>query len=359
MASIHTFDPDAGCDATTFQPCSDKALANHRAVVDSFRVYPLNRDAPVGTAIAVGRYAEDVYYGGNPWYLATLAAAEQLYDALYVWKRTGSITVTPTSLDFFRDLAPWVDLGDYFDTDPDFIVLCDAVFRYADGFLNVVEKYVGPEGSMAEQFDKSNGQPRSARDLTWSYAAFLTAAARREGAVPPSWGLATGKPAPSVCIATSVAGSYSLASATEFPSPQGPISKTSTATSTATPKPSPTSSGGCTTATSVVVTFDELAVTRYGDTIKLLGNVDALGNWDPNAAVSLDASGYKTGHPLWRTRVELTAGQVIQYKYINVGQDGTIRWEADPNHTYAVPATCATAITRTDKWRRSGYEVLR
>jgi glucoamylase len=66
LTSIHTFDPAAGCDATTFQPCSDKALANLKTYVESFRsVYALNKAAGPKDALAVGRYAEDVYYGGN------------------------------------------------------------------------------------------------------------------------------------------------------------------------------------------------------------------------------------------------------------------------------------------------------
>lgn len=68
LASIHTFDPDTGCDDLTFQPCSSRALANHKAVTDSFRpLYALNSGRAEGTAAAVGRYTEDVYYGGNPW----------------------------------------------------------------------------------------------------------------------------------------------------------------------------------------------------------------------------------------------------------------------------------------------------
>lgn len=36
LASIATFDPSATCsDVASFQPCSDKALANHYAVVNS------------------------------------------------------------------------------------------------------------------------------------------------------------------------------------------------------------------------------------------------------------------------------------------------------------------------------------
>jgi glucoamylase len=67
LGSIHTFDPALGCDSVTFQPCSDRALASHKVVVDSFRtIYPINSGYPAGVAVAVGRYPEDVYYNGNP-----------------------------------------------------------------------------------------------------------------------------------------------------------------------------------------------------------------------------------------------------------------------------------------------------
>jgi glucoamylase len=318
--------------------------------VDSFRFYPINKGTPYGAAVAVGRYAEDVYYGGNPWYLTTLAAAEQLYDALYVWKQEGSLSVTLTSLGFFRDMVPTVDLGVHSATTSTFKELCDAVLDYADGFVDFVRIYVEPDGSMAEQFDKYHGRPMSARDLTWSYAAFLTAAARRKEAIPAPWGAALERPVPSVCFATSVVGSYA------FPTSQIPVppTKTRPVTTTNASKPSRSSSTGCATATSVTVTFNEFAVTTYGDTMKLVGDIDALGNWDPNAAVPLEASRYTSTNPLWKTTLKLKAGEIFQYKYINVGQDGSIRWEADPNHTYTVPANCATAVVRTDKWQNLG-----
>lgn len=77
LGSIHTFDPSAGCDDSTFQPCSSRALANHKVVTDSFRsIYKINAGIPEGKAVAVGRYPEDVYQGlaiidpnehANPW----------------------------------------------------------------------------------------------------------------------------------------------------------------------------------------------------------------------------------------------------------------------------------------------------
>lgn len=57
LGSIHTFDPAAGCDDTTFQPCSQRALANHKLTTDSFRtVFAINSGIAEGSAVAVGRY---------------------------------------------------------------------------------------------------------------------------------------------------------------------------------------------------------------------------------------------------------------------------------------------------------------
>ncbi|CEQ42478.1 SPOSA6832_04291 [Sporobolomyces salmonicolor] len=81
-----SFSPSGPCDSSLFTPCSDRMLVNHKAVVDSFRgLYALEGEQQDGSAIAIGRYREDVYYSGNPWYLTTLAAAEQLYLALSTW----------------------------------------------------------------------------------------------------------------------------------------------------------------------------------------------------------------------------------------------------------------------------------
>jgi glucoamylase len=356
LASIHIFDPVLGCDANTFQPCSDKALSNLKAVVDSFRFYRINSGIPTGTAIAVGRYSEDSYYSGNPWYLNTLAVAEQLYDAVFVWKKQGSITVTSQSLPFFRDLVSGVSAGTYNTGTSTYTSLLNAVSNYADGFVNVVATYAASNGSLSEQFSKDDGRPLSAKDLTWSYAAFLTAAARRAGVVPPSWSNAGSNSVPGSCYATSIVGSYSSATATSFPPNQTPGTgvppPSSTATGTSATTTSTTSSAsGCTTPTAVAVTFEDRVTTIYGQTIKIVGNIPALGNWNPANAVALDASRYTSQNPLWQATITLTAGQVIQYKYINVASNGAVTWEKDPNRTYTVPRSCATAVTKQDQWQ--------
>lgn len=139
LGSIHTFDPEAGCDDTTFQPCSARALANHKAVTDSFRsIYTVNSGKAAGVAVSVGRYAEDSYYNGNPWYLCTLAAAEQLYDALYTWNRIGSLTITSVSLSFFKDIYSSAATGTYASSSSTYASIVSAVKTYADGYVSIV-----------------------------------------------------------------------------------------------------------------------------------------------------------------------------------------------------------------------------
>ncbi|OTB05419.1 carbohydrate-binding module family 20 protein [Hypoxylon sp. CI-4A] len=357
LASIHNFDPELGCDAATFQPCSDRALSSHKVVVDSFRdIYGINSGIGAGAAVAVGRYSEDTYYNGNPWYLLTAAAAEQLYDALYVWQTTGSLEVTDLSLAFFQDLSADAAVGTYASDSDTYTTLYNAVYAYAEGFVDILSQYTPTDGSLTEQYDKNDGTPLSAADLTWSYASFLTLVARRNGVVPAGWAGAdsTATVVPSACAATSVAGSYATATATAFPASQTPVT-TSTAADSSTftrPTATATSTGECSKATSVAVTFRELKTTTWGQTVKIVGNVAALGNWDTSKAVTLSAASYTASQPLWKVSVRVPTGTAIQYKYILVNSDGSIVWEADPNRSYTIASTCATSIVKDiDSWR--------
>ncbi|KAL1701190.1 glycoside hydrolase family 15 protein [Schizophyllum commune] len=190
LASIHTFDVEAGCDANTFQPCSDRALSNLKVYVDSFRgLYSIN---PTGDtdAILTGRYKEDSYQGGNPWYLNTFAVAEQLYDALTTWDQVGSIDVTSTSLAFFQQFSDSIAEGSYDSSSDEYSTLTSAIHDWADGFIEVIANYTPSDGSLAEQINKDSGEPASALDLTWSYASAVTAFNARDGFVPASWGAA-------------------------------------------------------------------------------------------------------------------------------------------------------------------------
>ena len=171
LAAIHAFDPEARCDdeAAGFQPCSSRALATHKFITDTFRnLYPINAGVPTGQAVAVGRYPEDEFMGGNPWFLCTAAAAELLFDARYQWDRAGVITVDDLSLPFFKDLVSDVEIGEYKADSQTYKDIMDAVKEYGDGYLRVVQAHTTDEGLMSEQFSKDDGSPVSAANLTWS-----------------------------------------------------------------------------------------------------------------------------------------------------------------------------------------------
>ncbi|KAK0504262.1 glucoamylase [Armillaria luteobubalina] len=307
LASIHTFDPAAGCDAVTFQPCSDKALSSLKVYVDAFRsIYTINSGIASNAAVATGRYPEDSYMGGNPWYLTTAAVAEQLYDAIIVWKQTGSIEVTSISLAFFQQFSS-VTVGVYASSTTTYTDLLSAVQTFADGFLAINAEYTPSGGGLSEQFSRNNGAPISATDLTWSYAATLTAFGARAGVVPASWG-ASGLTVPSSCSTSSGGG------------------------------------GGGGSGGTVSVTFNELATTFFGENIYLTGSIDALQNWSPDTALLLNTDNY----PTWSITLDLPASITFQYKFIRKF-NGAVTWESDPNREFTTPASGSSVIN--DSWR--------
>ncbi|KAK0654549.1 family 15 putative glycoside hydrolase [Cercophora samala] len=347
LVAIHNFDPSAGCDANTFQPCSDKALSNHKVVVDSFRsIYGINRGIAQNKAVAVGRYSEDVFYNGNPWFLATFAAAEQIYDALLVWKAQRSITITQTSLAFFRDHVSGATVGTHAAGSTTYNQIVSALTAYADGFIEVASKYAHSNGALNEQIDRNTGQPIAAPDLTWSYSAFLTATARRDGYIPTGWGAgqATALPA-GQCQKFEVAGNYNLPPTPVFPSSLKPAANAPVEQVTAVPT-------GCTNPEKVFVTFNERASTSWGQSIKVVGNVPELGSWDVNKAIPLSASKYTSGDPLWSITLPIQAGSNVQYKYIRItnGVAG-VSWESGDNRGFSVPSATCDIQNRWDNWR--------
>ncbi|KAL8775683.1 MAG: hypothetical protein Q9209_000179 [Squamulea sp. 1 TL-2023] len=325
LASIHTFDPKAGCDDLTFQPCSSRALANHKAVTDSFRsLYAINLDRSQGAAVAVGRYTEDVYYGGNPWYLTTLAAAEQLYDAMYQINRLGLLIIDNTSLPFFQDLDPSIAIGTYPASSATYFNITLAMRRYADEYVSVVQEYTPADGRLAEQYSRSDGSPVSAVDLTWSYASFRTATDRRNSVVPASWGASNASTPPGNCSGTSEPGTYA-------PAPIDCSSNVST----------------------VAVTFNVREPTIYGETVFVSGSIAELGNWDTSRGLELHAYRYTSSNPLWSgTAGALPAGESFEYKYYKTGTDGvTVIYEGGANRVYTVPEGCARNVVQIDTWQ--------
>jgi glucoamylase len=116
-------------------PRMHATLARLEALFDA--EYAINRNRG-GRGPAMGRYAGDVYYSGGAYYFSTLAAAEFCFRAAAQLPADES----------------WSARG--------------------DAYLETVRAYTPPNGDMSEQFDQQTGVQRSAQQLAWSYAAFIS-----------------------------------------------------------------------------------------------------------------------------------------------------------------------------------------
>jgi glucoamylase len=110
--------------------------------------YPINRQLPPSRAPAMGRYRGDVYYSGGAYYFSSLGAAEFCYRAA-AGQPAGQQT--------------WL--------------------RRGDAFLETVRTYTPADGELSEQFDRQTGVQTSARQLAWSYAAFISCVRARRALV--------------------------------------------------------------------------------------------------------------------------------------------------------------------------------
>jgi glucoamylase len=137
------------------------------------REYPINHGLASERAPAMGRYASDRYYGGGAWFVATLAAAE-FYYRLAGALRTGPAGPAATA----ATAAAAATAGT--------AATAATAFQRGDAFLRTVQAFAPAGGELPEQFDRTTGAAASARHLSWSYAAFITAAASRAQALRPS-----------------------------------------------------------------------------------------------------------------------------------------------------------------------------
>lgn len=207
--------------------------------------------------------------------------------------------------------------------------------------MAIVQKYTPSSGALAEQFSKSDGTPLSAVDLTWSYAAFITAANRRNGLNPASWGESSTNTIPAVCSAGSATGPYTTVTNTDFSTATGTPTSSSTSSSSACPTPS-----------TIPVTFNVLESTTFGDTIHICGSIPALGNWSPASCPTLSAAQYTAANPLWFVTIALAPGTAFEYKYINIASSGGVTWEDGSNRALNIPSNgCGKGVEEDDTWK--------
>ncbi|MGW2426237.1 glycoside hydrolase family 15 protein [Streptomyces sp. NPDC001709] len=146
--------------------------------------YPINKSdkEQFGIGPMFGRYPGDVYdgdtahpiLGGHPWALSTCNVAELHYKLATEIKSSGKVPVDDLSAPFFAQSG--IDAS----TAP--AAAAAALTATGDAMVMAVI-YHSDHLELSEQFDGTTGYQRSVRNLTWSYAAYLSAMRARSEAV--------------------------------------------------------------------------------------------------------------------------------------------------------------------------------
>ncbi|KAM0754204.1 hypothetical protein T439DRAFT_323080 [Meredithblackwellia eburnea MCA 4105] len=161
---------------------SEKVLATLEELSKAMlAVYPLNKSRKVP---CIGRYPEDEYDGtglslAHPWFLCTASAAEVLYrSASALEKSTEELVITDVGK---RHFGRWTTESIVQPGSEEMSKIVQGQRELGDQFLEIVKEFGPSDGSLHEQFDRVTGVGRGARDLTWSYAASITALEARRG----------------------------------------------------------------------------------------------------------------------------------------------------------------------------------
>jgi glucoamylase len=164
-----------------------KLLATAAQVRDQFansanpNFYPINgADAARGIGPLLGRYPGDTYDGDmadvsvdHPWALCTANLAELYYGLANAISSGTAIPYDSLSANFFGQV------GVQSATSPSDAA---AALRSAGDAMLQAVVYHSDNLALSEQFDAATGFEKSVRNLTWSYAAFLSAVRRRNNA---------------------------------------------------------------------------------------------------------------------------------------------------------------------------------
>jgi glucoamylase len=170
-------------------PCTDTKLLATAAQLRSqweeggIAAYPINQaDRELGLGPMAGRYPGDVYdgdaadpvLGGHPWALCTGNLAELHYLVAGEIRSSGRIPFDELSAPFFAPsgIGPATAAG----------AAADALVATGDAMMLAVVHH-SDHLELSEQFDGTTGYERSVHNLTWSYAAYLSAMRARATAV--------------------------------------------------------------------------------------------------------------------------------------------------------------------------------
>lgn len=192
LGFTHGFDGELGAkEDDTWEPWSDRSLATLNRILDVFAaVYPVNEGLDHEKAqVLIGRYPEDVYDGvgqsiGNPWFLCTFAVSTILsLTAAHYTQTSLPIQVTPFNFGLLQKAfsgnipqSAATTTTSYHRGSRQWEGILAGLRRMAEESLLTAARFADrKESKMSEQIDRYTCKMRGARELSWNYAAFLSA----------------------------------------------------------------------------------------------------------------------------------------------------------------------------------------
>lgn len=157
----------------SFNHADNRILRTVDKLVTTFKeIYPINKKS---VGVGIGRYPEDFYFGGHPWFLLTAGLSEFYYELAIRMKRMNHFKVHRDNIEFFNNTLG-LDLEIQTIKDKrTFKLITDRLVKLGDENLERIRIHSGGKFQLDEQFGKFSGYMTGAPHLTWSYGAFITA----------------------------------------------------------------------------------------------------------------------------------------------------------------------------------------
>lgn len=162
--------------APVFRMSDERVLSTMERLENRFlEIYRFNQrfqDPRFRGVVALGRYAEDRFHGGNPWVIATQAAGEFYYRLATTLLDEKQIVFTSVNHRFFTRLLggeeKFKPRKRILSGEPEFSKIIEAIVEKANGFAEVVHSVTKGDGFHAEQFGRGY-QPGDAGDWVAEY----------------------------------------------------------------------------------------------------------------------------------------------------------------------------------------------
>ncbi|KAL1868528.1 hypothetical protein Daus18300_005962 [Diaporthe australafricana] len=103
-----------------------------------------------------------------------------------------------------------------------------------------------------------------------------------------------------------------------------------------------------------IITFQVECKTEKDVTIKIVGNGDALGGWEPSRAIGLYRGSDVGEYTKWHVKILAEVDQTLKYKFVKESNNGSeLSWELGPDQEFTVEKFHENPKERRLQWEEA------